>query len=50
MMKDRNVIIKRTMKLYVAELSEAADEVGIGLVRMDSDIVPLTKKKGIPSR
>jgi regulator of RNase E activity RraA len=45
MTKDRNAIIERTMKLYVAALSDAADEVGIGLVCMDSGIVPLTKNK-----
>ena len=42
---DRNAIIERTMKLYVAALSDAADEVGIGLVCMDRGIVPLTKNK-----
>jgi regulator of RNase E activity RraA len=42
---DRNAIIKRTMKLYVAALSDAADEVGVGLVCMDSSIIPLTKNK-----
>jgi len=45
MTKDRNTIIERTMKLYVAALSDAADEVGIGLVCMDNGIVPLTKNK-----
>ncbi len=43
MTKDRNAIIERTLKLYVAALSDAADEVGVGLVCMDSGIVPLTK-------
>jgi regulator of RNase E activity RraA len=42
---DRNAIIERTMKLYVAALSDAADEAGIGLVCMDSGIVPLTKNQ-----
>ena len=44
-MTDRNAIIDRTMKLYVAALSDAADELGIGLVCMDRGIVPLTKNK-----
>ncbi|MCK5150509.1 MAG: RraA family protein [Candidatus Thorarchaeota archaeon] len=42
-MVNREQIIERTMKLYVAALSDAADEVGIGRVCMDSVIVPLTK-------
>jgi len=42
---DRNAIIERTMKLYVAALSDAADEVGIGLVCMDRGIVSLTKNQ-----
>jgi len=33
------------MKLYVAAVSDAADEVGIGLVCMDRGIVPLTNNK-----
>jgi regulator of RNase E activity RraA len=45
MTKERNAIIERTMKLYVAALSDAADEVGVGLVCMDSGIVALTKNK-----
>lgn len=42
---DRNKIIERTMKLYVAALSDAADEVGLSLVCMDRGIIPLTKNK-----
>ena len=42
---DRNAIIERTMKLYVAALSDAADEVGVGPVCMDRGIVPLTRTK-----
>lgn len=42
-MTDRNSIIERTMKLYVAALSDAADEIGLGLVCMDQGIVPLTR-------
>ena len=45
MTSERNAIIERTMKLYVAAVSDAADEVGLGLVCMDSGIVPLTKSK-----
>ncbi len=43
MTTDRILIIKRTMKLYVAALSDAADEVGLGQVCMDRGITPLTK-------
>ncbi|MFW9911962.1 MAG: RraA family protein [Candidatus Thorarchaeota archaeon] len=39
----RQAIIDRCMKLYVAAFSDAADEVGLGQVCMDSGIVPLTK-------
>ncbi|MFX1544502.1 MAG: RraA family protein [Promethearchaeota archaeon] len=39
----RQAIINRCKKLYVAALSDAADEVGIGRVCMDSGIIPLTK-------
>ena len=42
-MATRNEIIERTLKLYVAALSDAADEVGIGEVCMDRGITPLTK-------
>ena len=45
MTSERNAIIDRTMKLYVAAVSDAADEVGLGLVCMDGGIVPLTKSK-----
>ena len=41
----RQQIIDRTMKLYVAALSDAADEIGLNSVCMDRGIVPLTKKK-----
>ncbi len=40
---NRNQIIERTLKLYVAAVSDAADEVGLGRVCMDSEIRPLTK-------
>ena len=42
---DKIAVIERTMKLYVAALSDAADEVGAGEVCMDRGIVPLTKNK-----
>jgi len=42
---ERQKIIKRTLKLYVAALSDAADEIGLNTVCMDRGIVPLTKKK-----
>jgi len=42
---NRSSIIKRTLKLYVAALSDAADEVGVNQVCMDRDIVPLTKNQ-----
>lgn len=45
MVDKRIEIIERTMKLYVAALSDAADEIGLGNVCMDSGIVPLTKNK-----
>jgi len=38
-------IIDRTLKLYVAALSDAADEIGLNTVCMDRGIVPLTQKK-----
>jgi 4-hydroxy-4-methyl-2-oxoglutarate aldolase len=44
-MTDRNSIIDRTMKLYVAALSDAADEIGLEKVCMDRGIIPLTKNK-----
>ena len=42
-MATRNEIIERTLKLYVAALSDAADELGIGTVCMDRGIRSLTK-------
>ncbi len=39
--------IDRCMRLYVAALSDAADEIGIGRVCMDSRIVPVTKNKTV---
>ena len=45
MITDRNTIIERTMKLYVAALSDAADEIGLGNVCMDRGIFPLTLNK-----
>jgi len=42
---NRNAIIERTMKLYVAALSDAADEIGLGQVCMDRGIIPLTQNK-----
>ncbi|MFW9886595.1 MAG: RraA family protein [Candidatus Thorarchaeota archaeon] len=43
MTDERQAIINRCLRLYVAAFSDAADEVGIGRVCMDSGIVPLTK-------
>ncbi len=34
-MVNRNQIIERTLKLYVAAVSDAADEIGIGRVCME---------------
>jgi regulator of RNase E activity RraA len=45
MTNEKNAIIDRTMKLYVAALSDAADEIGLRTVCMDRGIVPLTKNK-----
>ncbi len=45
MTTDKMATIKRTMKLYVAALSDAADEIGLGQVCMDRGIIPLTKNK-----
>ncbi len=45
MTTDRNTIIERTMKLYVAALSDAADEIGLENVCMDRGIAPLTLNK-----
>ncbi|MHA2212958.1 MAG: RraA family protein, partial [Candidatus Thorarchaeota archaeon] len=42
MTNKRESILDRTMKLYVAAVSDAADEIGIGRVCMDSGIMPLT--------
>ncbi len=42
---ERNAILERTMKLYVAALSDAADELGLENVCMDRGIVPLTQNK-----
>ena len=38
----RKSILDRTLKLYVAALSDAADEVGLNQVCMDSGITPIT--------
>jgi 4-hydroxy-4-methyl-2-oxoglutarate aldolase len=38
-------IIKRALKLYVAAVSDAADEIGLNQVCMDRGIVPLTVNK-----
>jgi 4-hydroxy-4-methyl-2-oxoglutarate aldolase len=38
-------IIQRTLNLYVAALSDAADEIGLNQVCMDRGIVPLTENK-----
>jgi len=43
MVDKKQAIIDRCLKLYVAAFSDAADEVGIGRVCMDSGIIPLTK-------
>lgn len=45
MTSKKTKIIDRTLRLYVAALSDAADEVGIGRVCMDRGIVPLTINK-----
>lgn len=45
MTSNRNSIIERTMKLYVAAVSDAADEIGLRQVCMDKGIMPLTKNK-----
>ncbi|MHA2024582.1 MAG: RraA family protein [Candidatus Thorarchaeota archaeon] len=45
MTDNRKSIIDRTMKLYVAALSDAADEIGLPKVCMDRGIIPLTKIK-----
>ena len=45
MTDNRTAIIERTMKLYVAALSDAADEIGLQKVCMDRGIIPLTKNK-----
>jgi len=41
----RTSIIQRTLKLYVAALSDAADEIGLNQVCMDRGIFPLTENK-----
>jgi len=41
----RNSIIQRTLKLYVAALSDAADELGLNQVCMDRGIFSLTENK-----
>ncbi len=45
MTNKKQQIIDRTLKLYVAALSDAADEIGLNTVCMDRGIVPLTQKK-----
>jgi 4-hydroxy-4-methyl-2-oxoglutarate aldolase len=45
MKRERDEIINRTMKLYVAALSDAADAIGLDMVCMDQGIVPLTNNK-----
>ncbi len=42
MTDERNQIIARTLRLYVAAVSDAADHIGLGRVCMDSAIRPLT--------
>ncbi len=44
MTNKKQQIIDRTLKLYVAALSDAADEIGLNTVCMDRGIVPLTQK------
>ncbi|MHA1246588.1 MAG: RraA family protein [Candidatus Thorarchaeota archaeon] len=44
---NREDIIARVSKLYVAAVSDAADRVGVGPVCMDSGIRPLTKIKRV---
>ncbi len=42
MASKRGRIVERTLRLYVAALSDAADEIGLNQVCMDRGIVPLT--------
>lgn len=43
---DRRIsILKRTLRLYVAALSDAADEIGLNQVCMDCGIIPLTQNR-----
>ena len=41
----RSSIVQRTLNLYVAALSDAADELGLNQVCMDRGIFPLTENK-----
>ncbi|MHA2188284.1 MAG: hypothetical protein ACW99V_08605, partial [Candidatus Thorarchaeota archaeon] len=43
MVSKNDSILERYMKVYVAAASDAADEVGIGHVCMDTGIRPMTK-------
>lgn len=45
MTSKRSATIERCLKLYVAAVSDAADEVGIGHVCMDRGIAPLTRER-----
>jgi 4-hydroxy-4-methyl-2-oxoglutarate aldolase len=45
MSSKRISIIQRTLKLYVAAVSDAADEIGLNQVCMDRGIIPLTLNK-----
>jgi 4-hydroxy-4-methyl-2-oxoglutarate aldolase len=41
----KKLLIQRTLKLYVAAVSDAADEIGLNQVCMDRGIIPLTLNK-----
>jgi regulator of RNase E activity RraA len=43
MTNKKDALLKRCLKLYVPALSDAADEVGIGVVCMDTALKPVTK-------
>ncbi|MFW9957795.1 MAG: RraA family protein [Candidatus Odinarchaeota archaeon] len=45
MISTRTSIIKRTLRLYVAAVSDAADEIGLNQVCMDRGIIPLTNNQ-----
>jgi 4-hydroxy-4-methyl-2-oxoglutarate aldolase len=45
MTSSRSVIIERALRLYVAAVSDGADEIGLKQVCMDRGIVPLTSNR-----